>query len=174
MQYRVFVIHAMHPQHGEEELNRFLASARVASIKWRFVDRGELSYWTCRVAVVPGDGQLPGAVAATGRAARGSSSRVDYREVLDPEDFALFSTLRDARRSIAEEEKVEIFVVFTNEHLAEMVRRRVTTKAALAAIPRLGEARVSKYGERILAKCRELWGDGSGPVGSEPSPPVAG
>jgi len=168
MQYRVFVIHAMHPQHGEEELNRFLASARVASITWRFVDCGEMSYWTCRVAVVPGDGPLPTSIAAGGRAAQSSSMRIDYREVLGEEEFALYSALRDVRRAIATEDKVEIFVVFTNEQLAEMVRRRVTTKAALAEIPRLGSARIAKYGDRIVTKCRELWGE----AGQTPSTPT--
>ena len=42
------------------------------------------------------------------------------------------------------------YAVFTNEQLAEMVQRRVTSAAALREIAGIGEARVEKYGPAFL------------------------
>ena len=72
--------------------------------------------------------------------------KVDYKEVLKPEDFEVFSRLRDWRKAEAEQEGVPVYGVFTNEQLAEMVRQRAGTKAALKGIAGVGEARVEKYG----------------------------
>jgi len=43
---------------------------------------------------------------------RGENS---YREVLSPEDFALFVKLRDWRKQAAEKEAVPVYTIFTNE-----------------------------------------------------------
>jgi len=42
------------------------------------------------------------------------------------------------------------YAVFTNEQLAEMVRRPVQTLAGLAGIDGVGAARVEKYGPAVL------------------------
>ena len=43
-----------------------------------------------------------------------------------------------------------VYVVFSNEQLAAMVRQRVASKAALKEIEGLGDARVEKYGAAVL------------------------
>ncbi len=63
----------------------------------------------------------------------------------------MFSRLRNARKEIAQSEAVPVYTVFTNEQLARMVQGRVMTKAGLEGIVGIGDARVAKYGERILA-----------------------
>jgi superfamily II DNA helicase RecQ len=45
-----------------------------------------------------------------------------------------------------------VYVVFSNEQLAEMVRQRVASKAQLNQIEGVGEARVLKYGEGVLER----------------------
>ena len=45
-----------------------------------------------------------------------------------------------------------MYGVFTNEQLAEMVRQRAGTKAALKGIEGVGEARVEKYGAAVLER----------------------
>ena len=52
----------------------------------------------------------------------GRQPRVDYKEVLAAEDFAVFLSLRDLWPNIAEEEGVPVYTVFTNEQPAEIVR----------------------------------------------------
>ena len=52
---------------------------------------------------------------------------------------------------------VEAYVVFTNEQLAAMVTRKVTTLGEMGGIEGVGEGRLAKYGERFLG---ELVGGG--------------
>jgi hypothetical protein len=67
-------------------------------------------------------------------------NKVDYRERLSPEDFAVFARLREIRKDIAQAEAVPVYTVFTNEQLARMVQARATTKAALERIAGVGDA----------------------------------
>jgi hypothetical protein len=50
---------------------------------------------------------------------------VDYKEVMNEADFAVFSRLRDLRKVIAEKEAVPAYAIFTNEQLAAMVTGKV-------------------------------------------------
>jgi superfamily II DNA helicase RecQ len=45
---------------------------------------------------------------------------------------------------------VPVYTIFTNEQLAQMVQVRATTKAALEKIAGVGDARIEKYGSRML------------------------
>ena len=58
--------------------------------------------------------------------------------------------------------------VFTNEQLAEMVRQRVATAAALAAIAGVGEARLARYGPAFV----DLLAEGVGRL-APPSAPAS-
>ena len=67
----------------------------------------------------------------------------------------MFARLRALRKERADAEGVPAYALFTNDQLAEMVQRRVTSDAALRAIPGVGEARVEKYGEPFLHILKE-------------------
>jgi superfamily II DNA helicase RecQ len=70
--------------------------------------------------------------------------------VLKPEEFEVFSRLRDWRKAVAEKEGVPVYVVLTNEQLAQIVQKKTNTKAGLKEIEGVGDARVEKYGDAIL------------------------
>ena len=55
--------------------------------------------------------------------------KVNYREVLIPEDFAVFAHSQ-GEAGIAQADAVPVYTIFTNEQLAQMVQARATTKAA--------------------------------------------
>jgi len=65
------------------------------------------------------------------------------------------------RKQIAQEEAVPVYVVFTNEQLAQMVRSRVTTKEAMEQIEGVGDARIEKYGPMLLEHLKQQWDGGS-------------
>jgi ribonuclease D len=75
---------------------------------------------------------------------------VDYKEVLKPEEFEVFSRLRDWRKATADKEGVPVYVVLTNEQLAQMVQKKTNSKAGLKEIEGVGDARVEKYGDALL------------------------
>ena len=103
-----------------------------------------------------------------GVSAKGARSRresIDYKEVLDPETFALYAALRACRKELAEKEAVPPYAILTNEQLADVARRRCRTTAELEAVEGVGPGRVRKYGEALLAVIRQA--AGPQPAGSE-------
>jgi superfamily II DNA helicase RecQ len=88
----------------------------------------------------------------SGARSASGGGRVDYKEILSEQDFALYADLRAWRKATAEREGVPVYAVFTDDQLAEIVRRRVTTLAALGKIEGVGPARLERYGAVLLAR----------------------
>ena len=151
MQLYFFAIPALDPQAAQSELNRFCAGQRVVSVDRQFVDAGLDSHWAVCVTVAPGAGPLPDALKTPGRRA-GASTRVDYKEVLNEADFAVFADLRVWRKSAAEQEGVPVYGVFTNEQLAEIVQRRVASLEELGKIEGIGATRLDRFGAALLTR----------------------
>ncbi len=76
--------------------------------------------------------------------------------MLSERDFAQFAELRNLRKALAEREGLPAYALFTNEQLAEMVRRRVDSVAAMGKIEGVGPARLEKYGEAFVQALRRL------------------
>jgi HRDC domain len=154
MAYRFFQVPVRDGGAAGEELNRFLRGHRVLSVDRRWVDLGTESYWSFCVDYIE---SAPGSGSST-RAQGEPRGKVDYREVLTPEQFATFVKLRTLRQAISKEEGVPVYVIFTNEQLAAMVRKRSASKADMGRIDGIGEARIQKYGNRFLAGTRRRTG----------------
>jgi superfamily II DNA helicase RecQ len=84
--------------------------------------------------------------------------RIDYREILDPSQFELFSRLRDVRKQLALADGIPVYKVFSNAQLAEMVQKKMHDRAAIAQIPGIGKSRVDKYVAAILPVLQEVLG----------------
>src|SRR5262245_55187018 len=160
MKMQFFTIPIRDPQHAAEELNRFLISHRVVHTERQFVADGANSLWSICVSYLDGE-ERPSA-------GDKRPKKVDYRELLPEADFALFAKLRTLRKQLADQEGVPAYALFTNEQLAEIVRRRVSSLAGLADIDGVGSARVDKYGAVFLRILKEqlLPGSSTGPKGA--------
>ncbi len=145
MQLKLFILPVKNLSVPEVEMNSFLRSHRVLAVKKEFVSDGENSFWTFCVEYLE---SAPAGIAAPGS----RLPKVDYKEMLKPEEFEVFSRLREWRKGVAEQEGVPVYVVFTNEQLAAMVKQRVNTKAALKEIEGVGDSRVEKYGAAVLER----------------------
>jgi superfamily II DNA helicase RecQ len=130
-----------------EDLNAFLGSQRVASVSHQFVKNGGSAMLVFVVEMV---------TSPSAKGAAPNAGKIDYRELLTTEQFAVFSRLRDERKKWAEAEGVPVYTVFTNAQLADMVKRTARTTEDLRAIDGMGPARVDKYGARLLAILSEL------------------
>lgn len=162
MQVRFFCVPATGDLAAEEELNRFLRSHRVLAVQREFVASGLGSYWALLVEFLEGS--------PAGGPGRSGGARPDYKQLLTPEDFAVFVRLRQWRKSAAEEEGVPVYTIFTNEQLAEMARLRPQMRAELGSIAGVGEARLEKYGDAVLGLVR---GAGSSTEPGSPADPDA-
>ena len=144
MQLKTFVLPIKNLAAAEAEMNAFLRSHRVLAVKKEFVADGENSFWTFCVEYLESAPGVMGGSSLTGR------PKVDYKELLKPEEFEVFSRLREWRKGVAEKEGVPVYVVFSNEQLAQVVQKKVSSKAALKEIEGVGDARVEKYGDALL------------------------
>ena len=78
----------------------------------------------------------------------------DELPVLSGADESLLARLRDLRRTIAREEQVPAYVVFSDRTLAEMAVRRPANEGALGQIRGVGPVKLDKYGGRFLEVVR--------------------
>lgn len=123
-----------------DDLNAALASGRVVGVSHHVVSTRE-------------GGLLVFVVEKTGAVSPSPADRrIDYRERLSPDDFTLYSRLRDLRKQFAERDGLPVFAVFSNSQLAEMAERRVRDESELKRIAGVGAAKVEKYGHDFLAE----------------------
>lgn len=148
--FKFFQIPVRESVAAEAELNSFLRSYRILGVDRKWVDLGHDSYWSFCIDYLDGD-------QATANASRNRGRAKDYKELLSPDDFAVFAKLRDLRKEIAQAEAVPVYAIFTNEQLAKMAETRVTSSAGLEAIAGVGDARIEKYGARFLDCLQACW-----------------
>lgn len=146
MPFKFFTIPVMDPQAAEESLNAFVGAHRVITVERQFVADGANSLWSVCVSYVQAESR-PSADRRQGR--------IDYRAVLPPPEFAVFAKLRALRKAQAEREGVPLFAIFTNDHLADMVRHRLTSLEGLRGIDGVGKARLEKYGEAFVGLLKQ-------------------
>ena len=165
---------------GEPELaqlNQFLAQHRVVHLEKRLVERDGVPYWVFLVEYASGSAPVSAAGSRGLAAGRGVPEKLpDYRERFqEPAELKLFYRLKDERKRLAAAAGVDLFVVFSNEQLAQMVERKVVTLEAMGQIDQVGEARLKRYGSAMLAVLQAHIRDGKvqpEPT-SEPAPKAA-
>ena len=141
MKFKFFTVPLFDCVEAENDLNSFLASHRVLSVDSHFVSNDSNNCWAICVRYTTGE---PVAFPL-------KKGKIDYREVLSDTEFALFANLRQLRKKIADQEAVPPYALFTNDQLAEMVRRQVKTRADMEKIQGVGPARIEKYAEAFLS-----------------------
>jgi superfamily II DNA helicase RecQ len=154
MAYRIFVVSARDEGAASAELNGFLRSHRVLAVDRRWVQQDGECYWSFCVDYLESGG---GGSVSPGKNGTGSGvgqGKVDYREKLSPEDFAVYARLRQVRKELAQAESIPVYTVFNNEQLAQMVRGRAKIRAALEKIAGVGEARIGWSRSRGRRACR--------------------
>lgn len=146
MAYAFFKVPCSPESGASDLLNDFLRRHAVLSVQREWVSAGEASFWAFCI-------QYQEATAVSGKAGSiGQAPKVDYKDLLPPDQFEVFARLRAWRKTVAERDGLPLFAVLTNEQLAEIAKRGVASLAQLKAIPGVGEARAGKYGAELLAE----------------------
>ncbi len=153
MRIQLFTVPIHEGEEDLNELNRFLGSHRVTDMQKTFVDTGKGGCWSFCVTYLE-------MVKAAG--AETKKGKVDYRQVLEEKDFALFCEMRKVRKQIADSEAIPPYAVFTDAELAEIVKLEEITPASMRTIPGIGERKVEKYGARFIEASHEKSGESDG------------
>jgi superfamily II DNA helicase RecQ len=73
-----------------------------------------------------------------------------WRKLLTEADMGLFNLMRDWRSQRAKKDGMPPYILFTNQQLAEIVKRRPQSLGELMKIDGIGEGKAKKYGDEIL------------------------
>ena len=141
MQYKMFLIPLSGPESNQEELNTFLRGHKIIRVRTDLIHDDAYSFLVEYVE--------------NGTTGKARGQRVDYRELLPPEQFAVFVKLREKRKVLAEEKGLPVYAVFTNEQLAEMVKKPPATLSDLASIAGVGRVKVENFGKPMLDILKE-------------------
>lgn len=166
MALHFFCIPVFHPQPAQDELNQFLSTQRVVRVERQWLADGDGSCWAVCVETASGPGPLPENLkAVAGRDNRGAGApastsgkvKLDYRDLLSPEDFAVYAQLRALRKEVADREGMPAYAVLNNDQLAALVQRRVGSAAAFGQVEGVGPARVERYAALFLSVLQTAW-----------------
>ncbi len=144
MQIRIFTLQ-FNPLLGgfdEQPLRDFVTDKEVISLQDHFFQYDGRPYLT----LILHYRQTVGPVTSGNKQKRDES----WRKGLTGPDLALFNTLRDWRTARSRGDGVPPYVVFTNQQLAEIVKARPSTQAALGQIEGIGKSKLENYSAEIL------------------------
>jgi len=137
LQYAPFLLPLYSGSAEQDELNRFLRGHRIVQSRKELVAVDGVSHWAILVEYLEspekglGDQQI--------------RNKVDYKEILSAEDFALFSKLREVRKKLSEENGLPVYAVCTNEQLAEIAKRKPKNLTECMQIEGIGQGKADKF-----------------------------
>ncbi len=140
LQYAAFHLPVYGSAAEQEELNRFLRGHRTVQTWREFIDSPGNPGWAILVEYM-----------AEEKGGERQLGKVDYKEILSENDFAVFCKLRDVRKSLAEKNGLPVYAVFTNDQLADIARQKPSSKTGLMRIDGIGQGKSEKFEDEILA-----------------------
>jgi ATP-dependent DNA helicase RecQ len=155
-------------EYAHQRLSTWGVGADIAADDWRGIFRqlvaagflrvdlgeyGALKLTAAARAVLKGEQrvELKRRLAALPRKAAPSRERAAARmATLEPAAQNLFSRLRQWRAETAREQSIPAYIIFHDRTLLEIAEHRPQDHAALMRVPGVGEAKMARYGDRIL------------------------
>ncbi len=92
---------------------------------------------------------------AAARARRGKVARAAAQSVVAEADRDLFQALRQKRLEIARAQNLPPYVIFHDKTLIELAAAKPSSRAEMADVPGVGEAKLDRYGPAFLAVIAE-------------------
>jgi len=142
LQYASFLLPLHFGSSEQEELNRFLRGKRVVQTRKELVTTENISHWTILVEYLDN--------AVKGSSEQQIKNKIDYKDILNADDFSLFSKLREVRKKLAEDNGLPVYAVCTNEQLAEIARRKPKNLTECMQIEGIGQGKADKYVPALL------------------------
>ena len=156
LKFRFFIVPVSNTEPVTQELNSFCSQNRILSFNESFVTDGPNSFWAFSISYLDSGNSES---LETNQASSKKRS-VDYKEVLNETDFAMYAYLRELRKEEAVKHGVPTYILFTNEQLAALVTSKVTTKNQMLTVSGVGQTRVEKYSEPFLKALQQFFVEG--------------
>ncbi|OHD37272.1 MAG: hypothetical protein A2015_09850 [Spirochaetes bacterium GWF1_31_7] len=107
MNFKQFTIKIVEDESGFDELNKFISSNRIISVTNSIIQHNSVSFWNFLIEYQK--------EAIKENSYITSSKKVDYKELMNQTDFALFCKLKDLRKKIADQKGIPVYNVLKNE-----------------------------------------------------------
>jgi len=148
--YKIFTIPIQAADDNVEKLNHFIQHNQIINIQKELLTQGNQTFWCFLIEYSKSE------KVNTVNTTQPQKGKKDYKEILSEEDFPVFCELRKWRNNYADSKGIKSFEILTNDQLAEVVEKRLTTVEALSSMRGFGEARGKKFGKLICDKVNEL------------------
>lgn len=123
------------------ELNNFLKSHRIINVEKRLIDGERGTGWIFLVEYSDNAGS---------KSSYTMSTKIDWRDVLTPSQFAVYDLLRKKRKEIGEKTKIPLYGILSNEQLALMSQNPPKTKEEFLKIKGVNDQKYKQFGEQFL------------------------
>lgn len=141
MQIKIFTVPLSDTGSAQIELNTFLSGNKILEIEQFFYQNEKGAVWCFCVRYLNNNSAI---------FTPDTPKKIDYKEVLNEKQFAVFSTLREIRKSIATQDAVPAYAVFTDMELAEISKLDTISDNNVLQIKGIAEKRMSKYGTELI------------------------
>jgi superfamily II DNA helicase RecQ len=148
--YKFFTIPIDSSDDIELELNRFIQSHKIIKVNKELITNRNEAYW-CFLIEYLGKADTDDTTTKNK-----SKPKVDYKEILSPEDFTLYAKIRDWRKQSAENEGIMLYSILTNEQMAKIAENKITSIEKFKQIDGIGEQRLKKYANDIIKIVKEF------------------
>ena len=129
---------------NDDLVRDFLKDKELLSFKEYFFIRNDIPYLTFVLSYFPHRAEVDSKLSMKEKKPEA------WRENLSEADMGLFNLLRDWRSQKSKKEGVPPYILFTNQQLADIVKKRPQTIAELTQIDGIGNGKSQKYGGDIL------------------------
>lgn len=141
MQIKIFTLPISDDGSEQNTLNKFLAGHKILEIEQFFYHNEKGAAWCFCIRYLHDNSLNLPAV---------SDKKIDYKSVLSESQFTIFSKLREIRKSIAAQDAVPAYAVFTDMELAEISKLELIDENNILKLKGIAEKRMSKYGKELL------------------------
>ncbi len=148
---------------NDELVREFLKDKELISSKDYFFIRNDIPYLTFVLSYFPHRAEVDPKLTTKEKKPEA------WRESLSEADMGLFNLLRDWRSQKSKKEGVPPYILFTNQQLADIVKKRPQSLAELTQIDGIGNGKSQKYGDDILGISKFNIGGEANNRGSAPT-----
>lgn len=128
----------------DEEVREFLKDKELISVQDYFFIKNDMPYLVFVLKYFPHRAEVDPKLSTK------EKKEEPWRASLSEHDMGLFNLLRDWRSQRSKKDGVPPYILFTNQNLAEIVKKRPQSLAELTQISGIGKGKAEKYGEEIL------------------------
>jgi superfamily II DNA helicase RecQ len=148
MQFKIFTINAFDNEDSVEKLNKFLNFNKIVEVEKHCYQTNNGILWTFCIQYINST-NLPQKTTI-------KPEKIDYKNVLNEDQFKTFIQLRIIRKTLADQDAVPAYAIFTDAELAEISKLDEINEQKMKSINGIGEKKILKYGQNFCESYMKL------------------